>query len=266
MQIVGNGYFAAPSNQAHIIIMEIQGTVHLLFEQSGTFKNVFKELGYTAYDYDIQNEYGQTDYVMDIFHEITNAYSSRHSIFDKIRSDDLIIAFFPCIYFCEANVRMFRFEDMQYLSRTRSDVIRSMVQRSRDRQRYWELILKLCYICDVRGLRLIVENPYSSMHYLYYYFPYRPALIDLHRNMRGDKFGKPTQYIFINCEPTRLQSIQVKKRVALNRVKYERARKIGNCAICGTARSEITPDYARNFICDNIIGRHTRYTIPSLFN
>lgn len=246
--------------------MEIQGTVHLLFEQSGTFKNVFKELGYAAYDYDIQNEYGQTDYVMDLFHEINNAYSGRHSIFDNIDSDDLIIAFFPCIYFCEGNVRMFRFEDMQYLHRTKTDVIRSMVQRSRDRQRYWELILKLCYICDVRGLRLIVENPYSSMHYLYYYFPYRPSLIDLHRNQRGDKFGKPTQYIFINCEPTRLQSFQYHKRVTLNRVKYERARKIGNNAICSTARSEISPDYARNFICDNIIGKRTRYTVPNLFD
>ena len=74
--------------------MEIPGTVHLLFEQSGTFKNVFRELGYAAYDYDIQNEYGQTDFVLDIFHEINNAYSNRHSIFDRIRSDDLIL---PCL-------------------------------------------------------------------------------------------------------------------------------------------------------------------------
>lgn len=27
--------------------------VHCLFEQSGTFKNVFREFGYIAYDYDI---------------------------------------------------------------------------------------------------------------------------------------------------------------------------------------------------------------------
>ena len=36
---------------------------HCLFEQSGTFKKEFKKLGITAFDYDIQNEYGQTDYV-----------------------------------------------------------------------------------------------------------------------------------------------------------------------------------------------------------
>ena len=43
---------------------------HCLFEQSGTFKNEFKKLGIEAYDYDILNEYGQTDYQMDLFAEI----------------------------------------------------------------------------------------------------------------------------------------------------------------------------------------------------
>lgn len=44
--------------------------VHCLFEQSGTFKNEFRKLGFEAYDYDIQNEFGQTDYVVDLFKEI----------------------------------------------------------------------------------------------------------------------------------------------------------------------------------------------------
>lgn len=44
--------------------------VHCLFEQSGTFKNEFKKLGYEAYDYDIQNEFGETDNVIDLFAEI----------------------------------------------------------------------------------------------------------------------------------------------------------------------------------------------------
>ena len=43
---------------------------HCLFEQSGTFKNEFKKLGIEAYDYDILNEYGQTDYQIDLFAEI----------------------------------------------------------------------------------------------------------------------------------------------------------------------------------------------------
>lgn len=43
---------------------------HCLFEQSGTFKNEFKKLGIDAYDYDIQNEFGETDYVVDLFENI----------------------------------------------------------------------------------------------------------------------------------------------------------------------------------------------------
>lgn len=45
-------------------------TAHCLFEQSGTFKNEFKKLGINAYDYDILNEYGETDYKIDLFSEI----------------------------------------------------------------------------------------------------------------------------------------------------------------------------------------------------
>lgn len=44
--------------------------VHCLFEQSGTFKNEFKKLGYEAYDYDILNDYGETDFQIDLFKEI----------------------------------------------------------------------------------------------------------------------------------------------------------------------------------------------------
>lgn len=45
-------------------------TAHCLFEQSGTFKNEFKKLGIHAEDYDIQNEFGETDHVIDLFAEI----------------------------------------------------------------------------------------------------------------------------------------------------------------------------------------------------
>lgn len=44
--------------------------VHCFFEQSGTFKKEFMNLGYEAYDYDIQNEFGQTDHILDLFQEI----------------------------------------------------------------------------------------------------------------------------------------------------------------------------------------------------
>ena len=48
--------------------MEIKGKVHCFFEQSGTFKNEFIKLGIPAEDYDIQNNFGQTDHKIDLFH------------------------------------------------------------------------------------------------------------------------------------------------------------------------------------------------------
>ena len=67
---------------------------HLLFEQSGTFKNAFKKNGVEAFDYDIQNEFGETDYIVDLFKEIEGGYQGKQSIFDKIKSEDIVIAFF----------------------------------------------------------------------------------------------------------------------------------------------------------------------------
>ena len=65
--------------------MEISGKVWCLFEQSGTFKNQFKLLGYDAVDVDIQNNFGETDYQIDLFKEIEDAYDGKPSLFDQIR-------------------------------------------------------------------------------------------------------------------------------------------------------------------------------------
>ena len=54
--------------------MEIKGRVHCFFEQSGTFKNEFVKMGIPALDYDLQNNFGETDYIIDLFSEIEKAY------------------------------------------------------------------------------------------------------------------------------------------------------------------------------------------------
>lgn len=48
--------------------------VHCLFEQSGTFKNEFIKLGIQAEDYDILNQFNQTDHVIDLYNEIEACY------------------------------------------------------------------------------------------------------------------------------------------------------------------------------------------------
>ena len=64
--------------------MEIKGKVHCFFEQSGTFKNEFIKLGIPAEDYDIQNNFGETDHVIDLFGEIEKEYDNltRHKTQD----------------------------------------------------------------------------------------------------------------------------------------------------------------------------------------
>ena len=59
---------------------------HCFFEQSGTFKNEFIKLGIPAEDYDIQDNFGETDHVIDLFKEIDDAYEGKpNTVFDKMR-------------------------------------------------------------------------------------------------------------------------------------------------------------------------------------
>ena len=69
--------------------MEIKGKVHCFFEQSGTFKNEFIKLGIPAEDYDIQNNFGETEHVIDLFGEIDRAYENLTRQ-DKTRQQYLI--------------------------------------------------------------------------------------------------------------------------------------------------------------------------------
>ena len=95
--------------------MIINGKVHCFFEQSGTFKNEFIKLGIPAEDYDIQNNFAETDNVVDLFQAIEDAYDGKPSLFDSIvGGEDLIVAFFPCIYFCENNQLAFSFHHANY--------------------------------------------------------------------------------------------------------------------------------------------------------
>ena len=160
---------------------------------------------------------------------------------------------------------------MTHKTHTHDKAVSDMIERSRERQRFFELALKMFCVCDIKGLRLIVENPYSTIHYLQQYFPYRPKFIDKNRSLRGDKFKKPTQYWFINCEPTYGCSLQPKKAIPVNSIddrnrnkNYKKFKHEGVC-ICSEEKSCMTTDYARNFICDFIIGKKQQLAQPTLF-
>lgn len=232
--------------------MDNVNKVFCLFEQSGTFKNVFRKMGIDAKDYDIKNEYGQTDVIIDLFKEIESAYSRKKSIFDEISCNDLIIAFFPCIYFAESNQMLFRGVSLQQKNMTPCEKIKSIIHRNQQRSYFYEILLQLFFIAEDRNLRLIVENPYNANHYLHLNFPYEPSVIDRDRYLRGDKFTKPTQYFFVNCQPTNLHTYSPPP---CNRLKIRTLH--GNTngdGLCNKERSEITSEYAENFINDCIFG------------
>lgn len=231
--------------------MEIN-KVHCLFEQSGTFKNEFKKLGYEAYDYDIQNDFSETDYVIDLFAEIEKSYGGGTSMFDKITKDDLIMAFFPCIYFTgSTNPCYYTLENTNYKNLTLPQKFDKILERSRLRQQFYELLYKLVGICMKRGLRIIIENPYSEQHYLKNNFLCSPAIFDKNRLLRGDYFKKPTGYWYFNCKPTYGKSYQNDKK---QKTVWD-AKRGAKAGICSEERSMISPDYARNFICDFILGK-----------
>ena len=48
---------------------------------------------------------------------------------------------------------------------------------------------------------MIVENPYSTQHFLVRYFPIKSKVVHKDRTLYGDYYKKPTQYWFVNCEP-----------------------------------------------------------------
>ena len=145
---------------------------------------------------------------------------------------------------------------------SKCQIIDEVITRDYLRHSYYVLLLKLFHICENRQLRLIVENPYNAHHYLRFNFPYRPAVIDMNRRLRGDYVKKPTQYFFVNCSPAGKMSVQLDKVQQFTRNRHS-AKTAG---ICSTDRSMISDDYAHNFICDNILGINSGHTQPTLFN
>lgn len=231
---------------------------HLLFEQSGTFLRAFEKFGIPACDYDIQNQYGCTTIVTNLFKHIELAYKDKPSIFDVILQDDITMAFFPCTYFSEYNVNLFNGSAHNYRYMSRAACIDYIIDRARERDMFYILLIKLCAVFERRGLRLIVENPFGVNHYLYNNFPFPPTIVDFNRRARGDYYRKPTQYIFINCSPANGMTFQRPRNV--RRIADIVSDHHGN-----KARSEISPEYAENFIRDFVLGQPTINSQLSMF-
>ena len=224
--------------------------VFCLFEQSGTFKNEFIKLGVSAEDYDILNDFGQTDHVIDLFSEIRGGYEGRKSIFDNMTEDDLIFAFFPCTRF-EAKVPLW-FRGENYAQRNWDDgrKLETSMRMHEELNELYVMLCKLVIVCINKGLRLVIENPYMQPHYLTNYWCIKPTIIDKDRRENGDYYEKPTQYWFIDCKPEDnlvFEPIEYVKQRIITRTKK------GENTTIKTERSMIHPQYARRFIKQYIL-------------
>lgn len=224
--------------------------VHCLFEQSGVFKNEFKKLGYEAYDYDILNDYGETDYQVDLFKEIEGGYSGEPSIFDNMTSEDIILAFFPCTRF-EAQILLhFRGDVYQMKNYCDLQKLERDLQLHKELSKNYELITKLAIVVIKKGLKMVFENPYSEQHYLTRYWCLKPSIIDKDRTLNGDYYNKPTQYWFIGFEP--------KYNLVFEPIDYVEKRVVTHVKAKGgknntVRRSEIHSQYANRFIRQYLI-------------
>jgi hypothetical protein len=234
--------------------------VHCFFEQSGTFKKEFLKLGIDAEDYDIQNNFGETDHVIDLFASINLAYSGKASVFDDISKEDIIIAFFPCIYFCQNSSILFYYNTNNYRRLNHAQRMAKILERSKNRHTFFDTLVKLVGVALDKGLRLIIENPWSQPHFLFQNFLFNPSYIDMDRTRRGDFYKKPTAYWFINCEPHNGFTREKPKKL----LKIYGSKPGVKAGVCSEDRSLIAPAYARNFICDQILGSTEKHPSKQL--
>lgn len=121
-------------------------------------------------------------------------------------------------------------------------------------KRNYDMVNKLFIICIDRGLRLIMENPYSEEHFLRRYWCYPPKIIDKDRRDSGDYYAKPTQYWFVNLEP---KNNLIFEPITYNHLGVGDTIRSLNASMypegweklsLSKARSMIHPDYANRFI------------------
>ena len=114
----------------------------------------------------------------------------------------------------------------------------------------YERICQLVVVATRKNLKLIIENPLSQPHYLTTYWCLKPKIKDWNRRDNGDYQVKPTQYWFINCEPSFnlvMEPLEYVEQRTTDRAKTMdgKSRQV--------MRSMIHPQYARRFIRQYIL-------------
>ena len=216
---------------------------HCFFEQSGTFRDEFIKLGIPSEDYDIDNHFGKTDHVIDLFGEINTAYGGGASVFDNVGKDDLVMAFFPCIRFTEQALLGFQGNSNRIREWSEDKKLEYCCKLHTELHELYLLVSKMSIVCLRKSIRLIIENPWADRHYLKNYWCLKPAVVDKNRKLNGDYYKKPTQYFFVGCEPEQnfiFEPLEACEDRAVKFLKWNSERQY--------TRSMIHPQYARRFI------------------
>ena len=125
------------------------------------------------------------------------------------------------------------------------------LQLHKELSKLYEIITKFVIICIDKHIPLIIENPYTTTHYLTQYWAIPYTILDNNRTLNGDYYKKPTQYWFINCKP--------KNNFIFEPLQYVETKKINKLGwvndLVKTERSMIHPQYANRFIREYIIDK-----------
>lgn len=213
--------------------------VHCLFEQSGTFKNAFKKLGYNAKDIDISNAYHQTDVQCNLFKEIMDTCYGKETILRHFNEDDFVFAFFPCDYFSDQSQLVSRGDIFQSKNKTIQEKAMDAIRLSTLREEYFRTLCILIRLAGVQKFKMVVENPSGKCGFLKQYLPCTTKLIINNRSLMGDIYRKPTVFFFYNCTPTfnLMQEYTARKT---NKIAKDTRDKM--------ERSLISQEFAENFI------------------
>lgn len=160
------------------------------------------------------------------------------------------MAFFPCVRFEDQIIMSMKGRNHGMKNWSQERIIENSIRLNNELNYMFKLISEMVLVCLKKGLRLVIENPYSPQHYLTRYWCLKPKLIDYDRTERGDWFEKPTQYWFINCEPKNNLVFEAQHIRPLMKVN-EQGHSGDN-----SKRSMISPQYANRFIKEFLIERN----------
>ena len=162
------------------------------------------------------------------------------------------MAFFPCTRFESRIPLSMRGEAFQQKKWTDLQKLQYSMKLHSELHMLYERLCQLVVVAERKGLRMVIENPYTQPHYLTTYWCIKPSVIDKNRTDNGDYFKKPTQFFFINLQPS--------QNLVFEPLEYTETKVISKVSGTDkttrqTERSMMHPQYARRFIKQYILPR-----------